>query len=1775
MIPSHPASRRPPGLAQVQEPPAQGPAAAPPPPEGLPPRRTTPGGSPAARMPRQALAILQPQAVADAAAQASAQSNPDASGTAWWNLPPDSNPHGDAAWWATLAAELRAEEPAGPRTQAARATPPRVQPLPESDDESEDGDFPWILCDTSLRAMEGAAGIGPTRREALARHAEDIANLEDFRLVVDLRENNHEVLSRSVWDLHDAALHFHADWRATRGRESLAKAQGLDIKHKVLEGLCALKQQDRDRSRLNPQIYEPVIHSLRDALARCRAPASAVAFPIRGFDAPLQELERLVQETQDRLERREYVVRLPGDPDAAQVRAERIQAWRTHGQAIEAYHGPQDWEAMQEILVERRVESFAQAQACKVPPELLAAVYHAQNPRFRQAATANMLRPVMAPLAWALARQVHSEIVPAGQHPPQWRARQANELQHRLQTFAAALAEQVYCRLTGAPPGLPRWITAQEAALQNEMRAFTFDLAHRAHHQLVVAEYGPMARQEVMLQSDLRALADPPARVQARAAMHQKLTQACRTLGNLAAELRTALQGPQSRPTSGTATPQPGDLGHAPQALQLADVPAPSPEPVHPQAAALPAQALGSDVQAAPPDHPAAGPRLDAAVVAASAQAPAVARPPRQERARPLPAAQVPPVRAEVPVRDTTQDITQALQALQVADGAPDRPRSPVRPPRQPGAGRHLAQETTPTPRPAPPALSPANAEPRPDPAIEAARLQQEQVTALQAALAPFLAEAERCVAAARACGDVGPATEPAWARQSREFAAWQAAVQAHDACAAQVSTQADALFGPTGPQPAAVRPLREEAAQASRHALTQATQAARGAWESFSEVCDATLVQRGMPDEGLAARCRELHAQWSDSPLRERMQALGAHMEQYRAFEIACTVTTQETETGLANAADILHQARQWRTAMDITDSASRGTGRKQARRLKAFRGFCAEQRDTLLSCAVGLEILTMKAVHVVLCNEVAPAIERSYGSSILYDTLLTGDPLPDEDASAQHPLPSPSSVMPPAGTDGTDERAADEALVESVRQAARSAAELRERAITLPEDASPLNLSEHQAMLAMLRQGELRGQTAEAVISRFHALSKALETARPTRRPGIAEDHAGAMKQLVDALSDHATAMAQALQKPLNRGVFNQLAASAALLRADLRLAERSLASVQTLQHLLTMRVTANQARRGVLQGKYDLTMGTALRWEAHRELVKQLDQARALLLKRVDDDRGLVGEQPWTATELTHIKDGLRRLKNRVECEEAVIRAKLLLARAERAGDPKSMQQGLPFSIPALRESITAHTQALVRVNQEIKEIGPSSGQSQAYEAQLKINQGLQRQLLELQVALRDDLKRAPGHQAANDTAAPLAQHDALEAAARQVMEPPACSAPEALLKAEPLCDAVSPDLRRIQALHTELGPSLESAVHRSRTLATDCHVLLTGDPLPDPQAAGPAQPAGPQAPQEDRALIRQARQAVKRVGKLRQPAISLPPDAPPRAVYEQQAGRLILRQIDLRAQTTAAVMSGFYDALSNLQATGPTRRPAIAQRHADTMAKLAADLDQALQDLNKVVGTAPAGMDLLGACCLQLRADLGLARRMEMSWQVLDRLLSLRVAADQVRRRFERGELAELEGPEVRGTLHLEVLDSLAYQGDDLHQELDKVRGLIKSDAWVAEYKDITDSEVQLIGKVECERVMIQARLLLAWAEGALRPVSRPPQTRRAIVAFKALVDQHLPVLEQANRDIEAMKPSSGHGGAHDLQLAVNRQVRDKLQELQEKLGRMLQSGAGWV
>jgi hypothetical protein len=1188
-----------------------------------------------------------------------------------------------------LAAQLRAEEHAGPSTTPATLT----RPQPESDDESEDGDFPMVLCGTGPRTLQSFSDIAPARAEALARHAEDIANLEDFGEVLGRQENNYEALGRAVWDLHDAALHFHAEWQAGGRPESLARAQSLAVKHKVLDGLCTLKQQHRDWIRRNPQVPERVLHHLRDALDRCRTQAGAAAFPIQGFDAPLQEVEHRMQAMREDLERDGWV-RLPGDLDATEAHARRIRAWRNHGQAIEACHGPQDWEAIHEVVAERRLEAFAHAQAQRVPGELLAAMRN-PLPQYRLHATAAALRPLMEPVAWALARQVHSETVRAGLPQPDGGALEAAELRGRLEAFAAALAGPLHRRLATGPFIDPGWGAAAEGLLRYEMAVFARNLALRARSEFVMALHSPVghaAANEATLQAALRPDADTPARAAERAAMRQRLMQACRALGELAAELRAALRGPPAPPASGAADTRTGGLEQALQALQLADVPVCGTASARPATPPPAAQAL----QAAGPGQP------DAGVPTGTGH---VHRPPPAAHAE-----------AAIAPRPDPRSSLQPEPGL----ASPDSSRGEALPSEAGGV-------------PASPGLAPAEAGSRPEPAIgtRGPTPQQKQAAAVRAALAPFLAEAQRCTEAAQACRDAGPAAEPAWEHHSLEFAAWQKAVLAHDACSAQVAAQADALRGPTAPEPPAVRRLRRTTAQACRDALAGAAEAARHAWEAFSQACDDALVQRRMPDDGLAGHCRKLHAQWRESPLRERLPELEARMTQYIAFEIACRTMQGGTETDVASA---LAQARQLRVAMDITRQAARGTRGAQAERLKAFAEACSQRRDALVCHAVCMETQFLAGVHDTLDEDLVPALQKSRDVSTLYDTLLAGDPLGEEASS--EPVPGIEPAEP----------AADKRLAGLARETAQTVVEMREWLRELPSDSPPRAVQERQATLATLRQGELRARTAETMLAGFHKLSRELAAATPARRPAIAKAHADELQRLLTSLDELGAAHVQALGQPLGP-VLEQVACSGLRLRADLRLAELATASVRMLEQLLQLRLDADQTRRDISQGRFDRVKDPAPGWDRHRDPVQRLDRTLATTRMKVDHEGALVGEHPGLDRERTCIDDSMRRLKCKAECEEALIRAELLMARAERVRRPETLAAPPPFSIPDLQESVTAHTQALRRANEEVRKIGNSLGPSHAWNAQLKINLGCQRRLLELQEVLRDELARAP--------------------------------------------------------------------------------------------------------------------------------------------------------------------------------------------------------------------------------------------------------------------------------------------------------------------------------------------------------------------------------------------------------------------------------------------
>ncbi|HET7866629.1 MAG TPA: hypothetical protein VFL86_19685, partial [Burkholderiaceae bacterium] len=528
-------------------------------------RPATPGNDNGSLRPRQGLTGLPARSPA---------APPGSDGPTWWALPQADNPHGDAAWWATMAAELRAGERAVRPDRGAGPAAAAIES--ESDDESDDDGTPWVVCDTGSHLLQRRSEPSPAGAQMPARRAGTLADCEDFGPVLGMSGNNFQALGQMVWDLHDASLHFHAACQSGLHEDALAKAQGLAIKHKVLDGLCTLKQQQREWLRFNPQVHDRVAAAWREALTRCRTEASAAMFPIRGFDAPLQEVERQMLVLREGIEQGVLQVPLPGDPDPAQAHADRIRTWTVHGKAIEAHHGRQDWAAMVDVLAGRGTDTFARAQAQQVPRHLLAAM-RSPLPGHRRQATAAALAPRMEPLAWALARQVHSEIACGGQTQDEWRARQAAALRTRMEAVAAELAGALQCRFAAAAGAMADGDIAVPEVLLQETGAFARELARRAHCQLVAAQDRAArheAAQEATLQAALRPPVDSPRRAAERTAARQRLLQSCRALGEVAGQLRAALQAPPEPPTRTAAPPQPQELSQALQALKLEDDPA-------------------------------------------------------------------------------------------------------------------------------------------------------------------------------------------------------------------------------------------------------------------------------------------------------------------------------------------------------------------------------------------------------------------------------------------------------------------------------------------------------------------------------------------------------------------------------------------------------------------------------------------------------------------------------------------------------------------------------------------------------------------------------------------------------------------------------------------------------------------------------------------------------------------------------------------------------------------------------------------------------------------------------------------------------------------------------------------------------------------------------------------------------------------------------------------------------------------------------------------------
>lgn len=682
-------------------------------------------------------------------------------------------------------------------------------------------------------------------------------------------------------------------------------------------------------------------------------------------------------------------------------------------------------------------------------------------------------------------------------------------------------------------------------------------------------------------------------------------------------------------------------------------------------------------------------------------------------------------------VRREPRPITQGLETLHLEDrpapgrkAKPHHPRaaesSAARPGRQP-ASKPALPETAKRGLLPTPAAAPAVAAERPvDPAAEAAaRQRQEQLAELRTVLAPLRNEALRLHATAQASASAAtPAGRPR-AGHALEFTAWQSAAQAYDACAEALATHANE-FSPIQREPT-VRDLRCEFDAASRNALAGATQAAESALAVFLQAWDAALGQERV-DGGacaeLAALGRELQQQWLDAPLRPQMPVLGARMAVFDACEAISNVKAGSPATP-GEAADLLCRATA--EAQHACEGAKGALGT----RLRSFRASCKTERDKLLSKVVRQEFEAANATHTKSSGSLRPLLVRSRAITTVCGVLLTGDPLPAAvrgGLALQTPLPPESAVFPKE----------DQDLIKAAHDHAATVRALREQAIKLPPDAPEQPALEQQAVLRVLRQSELTAESAAAAITSFHALHGALAHTPLDEQPSLVRSHVKAMKERTLGLNQALMAQETALEQISDARVRDLAVLSCALLYDDLRHVQTMQVSLNTLEKLLEVRVSANHFCRRMATGSREMP-GPDVDGRMHRGITDWMIGSMKSIHEVLGDEQN-------------QIKDAINGLRRRIDCDSVLIQGSYLLhAIAILAPTPDAMPLHQLDVVANLAQQSTKLSAALAQVTEDVEKLAASSTHKDEYQAQIDINKDVHQQLraaqLQMLTTLRD--------------------------------------------------------------------------------------------------------------------------------------------------------------------------------------------------------------------------------------------------------------------------------------------------------------------------------------------------------------------------------------------------------------------------------------------------
>lgn len=655
--------------------------------------------------------------------------------------------------------------------------------------------------------------------------------------------------------------------------------------------------------------------------------------------------------------------------------------------------------------------------------------------------------------------------------------------------------------------------------------------------------------------------------------------------------------------------------------------------------------------------------------------------------------------------------------------GATQPTRPAARPPtRQPAAtSRGPAPTQAPSPGPVPGHAVKSQAEPATPASAEAAARRQEQLASLRGALAPLRDEAHRLHDAARACATAPVTGGPPWARQSLEFAAWQSAALADDACAQALAGHAQACG--LGPRDPAVQELRRKFDIASRGALEGALGAAESALVVFLQRWEAAGSQEGAKPAGphsqadLVTLGGELQRQWRDAPLWPRMPVLGARMAVFDACEAISDVKAG-SPSAPREAAELMCQAT------DDARHACEGAKGALGAQLRTFRAACKSQRDKLLQDVVHQEYEAADAALARSSQALKPLLDRSREIATACHGLIAGDPLP----AARTAGPALQTGMP---AEPADMPAADRSLVAMAGTLEASLRAQREQAFRLPADAPGQTVLEQQAVLKVRQQIELSAATAAATVTSLHELRIALAQAPLDRQPPLVRHHTKAMAARAVTLNQLMLTQEGALEKISKDPVRHLLQRSWVPLCHDLRHVQIVHRSLEVLEQLLDARVSADRACRLLAKG-HSAAPGPELNGNMHQSIATWMNGEMGSLQEVLDMERFDMEADAWQA-ETTRLQETIDGLERRIDCDSALIQGKYflhVLALTAPTPDAAALRE-LHVVDQLVRRSIQRSGE-LARVTKAMQTHAAASPQASEQQAQIRVNEALREQL-----------------------------------------------------------------------------------------------------------------------------------------------------------------------------------------------------------------------------------------------------------------------------------------------------------------------------------------------------------------------------------------------------------------------------------------------------------